>query len=136
MISGPGLADIFNDYFAVNPVKAMVVKSTYGPSPDHEFRSQVMASEIPASEDYPIGGVVAQNMRATWDAANDRLLVTCDEVNFGGVSTPDVGGVVFYVATGSSATERLLVADTFDPVAPDGGLRYSPPSTGLIVLTP
>jgi hypothetical protein len=113
-------------------VKAMAVTSTHVPSASTEFRAEI-AGEL-SGGGYVQGGVVVSGVTIAWDAAQARAFLTCDLVDFGAVTAADVGGVVFYVDSGSAATDRVLWTDTFAAVEAQGALSYQPSPTGAMEI--
>lgn len=132
MLHGPWIADLLTAYFTGKTIKALAVKSAHVPSAATAFRSQI-TNEITGTG-YTAGGVAVSGVTATWDAATLRAYLTCDLVNFGAVTATDIAGVVFYVSTGTAATDRVLWTDTFPPVDADGALTYEPSADGAMEI--
>lgn len=104
------------DYFTGKTIKALLVSTTYVQDVDaHLNLSDLPAGyEIAPSGSYVAGGIVAPNVTVTYDAANNRVKVDCDDLTFPAVTGPvDTAGVLFYVSTGTASTSRLLGFDNY-----------------------
>lgn len=135
-VYGPWLQQVFSDYLTGKTVKVLVVTSAYVQDVDAAYRSQI--TDVATGAGYTSGGVIATGVSASYDPATDALRITCDDVDFGVVTIPDVGGFVFYVDTGSAATDLLIAADLLaSPIETDGTstLLYRPHADGLVVAT-
>lgn len=88
-------------------IKVAVLDSGYTPNLDtDEFWSDVSAHEVAANGDYVAGGVALAGKSATYDAANDRVVLDATDLAL----TTDVVGryLVAYKDTGSAATSPLI----------------------------
>jgi hypothetical protein len=104
------------DYLAGKTVKALLVGVTYTQNVDtHVFLSDLPAgTEITPSGSYAAGGVALTGITTTYDAATNLVHIDAEDVQFPVITGPtDVGGVLFYVSTGTSSTSRLLGYDAF-----------------------
>lgn len=131
-VHGPWITDALSTYLAGKTVKALLVTSAHAPSPDTVYRSSI-TGEI-SGTGYTAGGVVVSDAVVSWNATLDRVVFTCNEVDFGEVNAPDVAGIVFYISTGNAATDRVLSTDMFDAEVAEGALSYAPSTDGVILI--
>ena len=132
MIHGPWLAQALATRLSGTTVKAMAVTSAHVESPDTQFRSE-LTDEITGTG-YTAGGVAVSGVTSTYDATANRVKITCDVVDFGAVTAPDVAGVVFYIDTGNAATDVVLSTDLFPAVEAEGALSYQPSADGVMYI--
>jgi len=128
------LLDQLNAWLAGKTIKVLAVTSAFTQSQTASMRSALSAEVSGAG--YTAGGVTATGVAASVVAG--QLKLTSDGINFGAVTLTDVAGVVYYVSTGTAATDRLIVADTFAAVAftsPET-FTYHPDPDGLVVGVP
>ena len=154
----PTLAlSLLEDFFAGATVKALLVDGSYVPDVAHQFVSDVTDAELsgggyarvtctgvsvalapppPPEEPDPFEEFPEEEDP---DTASGEVVVTCDDLEFGPLdaSVNDVGGVIFYLDSGSDATSQLLSHDLegpFDP--PNGVLTYHvDPAAGFLTAT-
>ena len=129
------LLDQANDWLAGKTIKVMAVTSAFTQLQAESTRAFITDME-PAGSGYTAGGVTATGVVAS--VVDGTLVLTSDDIAFGAVTLADVGGVIYYEDTGSAATDRLVVADTFAAVSftdPET-FTYHPDPDGLVVGTP
>lgn len=96
-------------------VKVMLTTSGYAENKaTHQFRSQV-TNEVAAGAGYTTGGV---NVSATVsrDETNNRVEITFSSATWtvpSGQTMANVRKAVYYVSTGTAATDRLLAVNDF-----------------------
>lgn len=132
---GPWIADMMSDYFTGLTLKAMLVDATFVEDPNHDFRNDLTGEIVTAG--YTAGGVTLTGVAITYETTEHEIRMACDDVPFGSIDITDVEGIVFYISTGSSATDRVLAADVFGPPAVPGTdtFTYQPDADGVIIGT-
>lgn len=90
---------------STDTLKAALLDGTYTPNVDHEFRDD-LTGEV-SGTGYTAGGTTLTNVTVTYDAANDRVVVDCDDPTWAD-STITARTMVAYVSTGNAATDVLL----------------------------
>lgn len=105
--------------FAGDTFKMLLTTADYVPDADtHEFVSHV-TDEI-SGVNYVVGGVSLTNLVWTYDAANDRCVLTCDPVVFSNVTIAAARrGVIYRLdEAGAAASPLLSWVDFGDDAAP------------------
>lgn len=127
------------NYFTGKTVKALLVSTTYVQDVDtHLNLSDLPAGyEITPSGTYAAGGIAVPNVTVTYDAATNTVKVDGDDLTFPAVAGPvDTSGVLFYVATGTASTSRLLGYDVTTPVTLENTiLTHQLSADGIFTLT-
>lgn len=128
------LMDQANAWLAGKTIKVLAVTSAFTQLQADSTRDN-LTSEV-SGTGYTAGGVTATGVVAS--VLDGALVLTSDDIDFGAVTLPDVAGVIYYESTGTAATDRLIVADTFAAVSftdPET-FTYHPDPDGLVVGTP
>lgn len=132
-VYGSWVESLVTTYFSGATFGAILVTSDYVQDHANGFRDDI-ADEVSGSG-YTSGGVVLTGVSFTNTDGAVRML--CDLVDFGPIDVSDIAAIVFYVDTGSAATDVLITADVFDePFDNTGGVlpvRYAPSSDGILV---
>lgn len=105
-------------------VKAMLLTDSYVVDLTDQYRADVTASEVTGTG-YTAGGVAVTGLAVTRDDANGRLVVVLDDVSFGTIDVANIGAIVLYVDTGSSATDVLIGIDVFGTTSATGSDTYT-----------
>ncbi len=101
------------DFTAASAVKCMLTTNTYTPDFDvHDFRNDV-TNEVTGTN-YTTGGVVLTGGAVTYDSASDETRIDFADPTFTNITVSGIRKAVFYNNVGTSATDRLLWAYTFD----------------------
>lgn len=116
--------------FGSDTIKALLVQSSYTPNKDHNFVSDIVASEISVS------GYSRQTLATktvTEDDTNDRVVFDADNPSFGSLAAGQtIGGVVIFKDTGSDATSPLLFFnDTADTATNGNTVTFQIDAGGL-----
>lgn len=107
---GPVLSHLFNKRvdWDSDDVKVMLVSSAYAPNQDtHDYLDDVRAFEVTGTG-YTAGGAAIANRTATYDAANNVLVLDGDNVTWAN-STITARYAVIYDNTGASDAARPLI---------------------------
>ncbi|GAB3863315.1 hypothetical protein GCM10028801_30650 [Nocardioides maradonensis] len=125
------LEDVMTAELGSAVIKVMLVTSSYVQSSTDHYRADI-ADEISGSG-YTAGGLTATGVTLT--PGTGTVTLSCDQIDFGALGATDIAGAIFYISTGSSATDRLLAADLFGPVDTSAisSYTYVPDPTGLMI---
>ncbi len=99
-----------NDVLTGATLKAMLLQSEYVFAHTHEFRSSLTANEV-SGAGYTAGGVTLATVTVTLNTTTGRVVVLCDEIDYGAIDVLDCAGIAYYIDTGSSATDRVIGHD-------------------------
>lgn len=106
--------------FDVMPLKAMLTTPSYTANLDtHQYRSQV-TNEVTGTG-YTTGGVALTGVALSQDTLLKRLKIVANTADFGVLTVPNIGQVVVYIDTGSSATDVLVSRHSFAARSPVAG---------------
>lgn len=101
------------DFTVASAVKCMLTTVTYVPDFDaHDFRNDV-TNEV-SGTNYTTGGVVLTGAAVTYDSASDETRIDFNDPTFTNITVSSIRRAIFYRNVGTSATDRLLWAYTFD----------------------
>lgn len=124
-------------YLGSATLKAVLVTGTYAQSDEHQYYADLPPGAELTDPAYPAGGIDLPNVAITYDAVERIVRVTCDPLDFGTLTAPDIAGLVLYSDTGDPATSALLDFDAYDqPIDATGGLPFvhTPPPDGILTL--
>lgn len=134
--------DMLDSWLTGKTLKAIVVTTNYAQDAlAHQHYSDIQAlsgAELSAPG-YTPGGVVLTGVTTSYDSANRRQVIVCNDIDFGTLTadTNNIQGVVIYVATGTPSTSKLVSADLTPSsvfVAAGSDLTYSvDPASGFLV---
>lgn len=126
------LQDVITGALGSASIKAMLVTATYAQDPSHHYRADI-SDEISGSG-YTTGGVAVTGVAVNADDGLGEVMLNCDDVVFGSLGATDIAGIIFYVDTGSSATDVLVAADLFGPVDTSTlqTYTYTPDAAGIV----
>lgn len=116
--------------YTTDTIKAMLVQSSYTPNKDHNFVSDVVASEISVS------GYSRQTLASktlTEDDTNDRVVYDAADPAFGSLAAGQtIGGVVIFKDTGADGTSPLIFFnDTADTATNGNTVTFQIDAAGL-----
>jgi hypothetical protein len=122
-------------------VKALLVGTGYTPDADHNFVSDVSASEY-SGTNYTSGFAgsgrkTLSGKLVTEDDTNDRAVCDCDDLTWTSIGSGSevVAYVVFYLQGTSDADSALIYcADPANVTTIGGDVTYAVPATGLFYL--
>lgn len=133
-VYGPFITSALAGYLSGASVKALLTTSAYVQDVDQQFRSSVTNEVVGTG--YTAGGVAVTGVAVMYDSATNHPHLTCDPVDFGVITIAEVAAIVFYVDTGSPATDVLIATDPFGPTEVDNTtFQYIPHADGLVVAT-
>lgn len=113
--------------------RAALLATTYQQDIDSDaVWAHIRPYEISAAG-YTPGGV-SVSPEVVYDSANNRTIVSTDDISFGVLTATDVGALVVYAWTGDPVTSQLLAVDIFASAAAADGAEflYSAPNDGLV----
>lgn len=113
-------------------IKCAIVGSGFAFNAAHQFWSDVSAQEVTGTG-YTAGGATVTGLAVT--VSGDIITIDCDDVTWT-ASTITGRGVVFYKATGTAGTSRLIAAQlgSTDTISSAGTWTFSPAGTGIATI--
>jgi len=119
--------------YEADVIKAMLLTSSYVVNQDtHRYVADVSAAEL-SGAGYTAGGLQVTSKTVTYDAANNRVKLTCDNLQWTGTTWLDVKYLVFYDADSGA----LLCYVDFETVQSTNNspFTYLVPADGILTMT-
>lgn len=122
--------------WVADTVKGSLHTNTYTPDFDaHDFHAD-LTNEVTGTN-YTAGGVAITGKTLTYDSATNETRFDCDDPTYTNITVASIRKLVFYKVVGTSATDPLLWAITFDGDSSVTAANFvvTVPATGIAKIT-